>query len=294
MSTFTVSRRVRRIVPPEGVPLTFEISATGERLLAFLIDVVVVGVVCLVAALLGGLAGSESLGTAFAILALFLITNFYFIVFEIRGQGRTLGKRALGLRVIDRRGGALSGEAIFARNFLRQVEILGPLVVVSAPDALWPGAAGWLRVCGVAWLVVFAVMPWLNRDRMRVGDLVAGTLVVKSPLPVALAQGAASRRRSPVADPRYRFSAAQLGVYGVYELQILEDVLRNRRQDRKALETVCAKIQSKIGWDPTHLDVDPLDFLTDFYEAQRAQLEAQMLMGERREHKKTGRLHPRR
>ncbi|MEQ8766082.1 MAG: RDD family protein [Planctomycetota bacterium] len=282
-------REVRRIVPPEGVPLEFVVAPTGERLMAFLVDCLIIFLALLTVVLTTIATGTESILPAFGILAIFLLTNFYFIFFEMRGQGTTLGKRVLGIRVIDRFGGPLQGEAIFARNFLRQVEIFGPIYLLFVREAPFPGSPGLLRLLGVAWLIILGFMPLLNRDRLRVGDLVAGTLVVKSPKPVLLAK-VRPHHQAQVQERRYHFTPQQLDVYGVYELQVLEEMLRGQRKDRAALEVVCDKIKRKIAWDRAQWDVEPLEFLTDFYMAQRAQLEAKMLLGERREFKKKGRL----
>ena len=67
-------------------------------------------------------------------------------------------------------------------------------------------------------------------------------------------------------------------------LQVLEDLLRRRTgTGDRTLRTVCQKIQKKIGWTDGRVDVRR--FLNDFYAAQRAALEKDMLFGQRREHK---------
>ena len=78
-----------------------------------------------------------------ALLLSFALRSFYFIFFELRWQGATPGKRALGLRVIDRKGGRLKPEAVFARNLMREVEMFLPI------SLLWViVVAGWLFMLG--------------------------------------------------------------------------------------------------------------------------------------------------
>src|SRR5262249_59386969 len=101
--------------------------------------------------------------------------------FECRGRGATPGKRLLGLRVIDAHGGMLTAEAVFARNLMREIEVFLPLAAVLAPAQLSPEAPAWARLASTAWLLVFATIPLFNRDRLRLGDIVAGPLVVLSP-----------------------------------------------------------------------------------------------------------------
>ena len=83
----------------------------------------------------------------------------------------------------------------------------------------------------------------------------------------------------------YHFSKEQLEVYGVYELQVLENVLRATQLDNKQTrDQVCKRIQRKISWD-TNDRVDARRFLEDFYAALREHLETKMLFGVRRKDK---------
>jgi hypothetical protein len=126
--------------------------------------------------------------------------------------------------------------------------------------------------------MLFLFFPLFNKDRMRAGDLLAGTWVIRAPRPSAgidlLAQ-----EQVEAASP-YRFSAAQLEAYGAYELQTLERLLRGT--DERALETVSGTIRTKIGWID---EVDDRAFLTAYYVALRGRLEKGMLFGRKRRDK---------
>ena len=95
----------------------------------------------------------------------------------------------------------------------------------------------------------------------------------------------------PEAASLYRFTAAQLGHYGVYELQTLEAVLR--RSDVHASQTrreIADRIRKKIDWTSDadwnfKYDGIVVEFLQAFYVAQRAHLERKMLFGKRRRDK---------
>jgi len=248
--------KVRRIeiLTPEGVPLTFVVASAGDRVWGFFIDAALILLVLVVAVLLPSLlftaAGASGFASAMMSLAFFLLRNFYFTYFEIHWQGATPGKRRAGTRVIDRRGRPLTSGAVF--------------------------------VVAVVWFVGVALLPLFNRDRLRVGDLIAGTLVVRAPKAVLYADLA----ESPAARTRYTFTPEQLDVYGIYELQVLEEVLRRGgRVGRKPKRIVAEKIIDKIGWDGDVRGLDIEVFLNEFYTAQRARLEQKMLFGERREKK---------
>lgn len=301
----------REVVTPEGIPLSFVIASAGDRIVAFLLDMLIITGVVLGFVLLATAAGDDRTGHswtgAVAILTLFILRNFYFTIFELRWQGRTPGKRSRKLRVIDARGGMLRADAVIVRNLVRDLEVFLPAQVLASPKALWPGAPGWATLLAVLWMLVFALMPLWNRDRQRIGDLIAGTLVVEAPsarlledlssaqpttlvpiAPPAASAGLAPLAATPaaavaaaVATPTYSFTREQLSVYGIYELQVLEDVLRKEGPDaEQAVEVVCEKIRKKIGW--TGGAVRPRRFLHEFYAAQRARLEHQLLFGKRK------------
>ena len=320
MSAITFGKpRIHRVLTPEGLALPFEVAPVGDRLAAFFIDTVwILGATVTVRLLAFASAslGLQELGFSFAVLAGFLLSNFYFIYFETRRGGVTFGKRKTGLRVISRDGGPLTAEAVVSRNLMRNLEFTLPLVVLVEPAALLPEAPGWGQLIAAVWFMVFALMPLFNQDRLRCGDLVAGTMVIKAPAAVLLGDlvergvvrdaGRAAERpaRRPTAwqppDPKPAFAPApveeefpftrqQLDIYGIHELQVLEDLLRRDDQgvlDGHILEEVCDKIKTKIGWSRERWNVPPRRFLDAFYRAQRAVLEQKMLFGQRQERKK--------
>jgi uncharacterized RDD family membrane protein YckC len=280
---------LREVVTPEGVPLRFQVAGLGERLGAFVLDcgLLLAGALVVVLMSLLAVAAARGLGAALGLAAFFLLRSFYFTWFECRGAGATPGKRLLGLRVIDGHGGILTPEAVFARNFMREIELFVPLAVAVAPEALLPDQPSWARLASALWLVALVLVPLFNRDRLRAGDLVAGTLVVRAPRAVLLedlsAEAPAAARR---AAPAFDFTPSQLDLYGIEELQVLEKLLRQGAARAGALEAVADQIQRKIGWPRGAPRASARDFLQAFYTAQRARLERRMLLGERRQSKR--------
>ena len=285
----THEKNLLHLISPEGVPLSLEIAAVGDRLTAFLLDAVFILVVVVVLFLLAFLAFSLEL-ISVALITSFVLRNFYFMFFEHRWQGSTPGKRNRKLRVVDFRGGQLSVEAIIVRNLTRDIEVFLPLTVLMAPDAIWPNAPALAVPLVAVWALVLGLMPLFNKERRRVGDLVAGTVVIAAPQVELLGDladkdGPAQRIDAPEG---LAFSKKQLSQYGVYELQVLEKVLRRSGFDDapRQMATIREKICAKIDWAE---DVpDDYLFLKTFYAAQRAHLEGRMLMGERREDKFDG------
>jgi uncharacterized RDD family membrane protein YckC len=240
----------------------------------------------------------EGYALAFGLVVFFFLRTFYFSFFELIWRGRTPGKRLIGLRVIDRAGGPLRPSSVVVRNLLREIEVFLPLSVLMMPDVV--GNAGLVRLCATIWIGIFALMPLFNRQGLRIGDMVAGTLVVASPKAALLpdlvdraaphAGTAPTMRAQPVSD-RFTFEPQQLEHYGIYELQTLEAVLR--RTDVHASQTrreIADRIRRKIDWSSDadwnfKYDGIVVEFLQAFYVAQRAHLERKMLFGKRRRDK---------
>ena len=174
----------RELVTPEGVDLRLKVASYADRFVALLLDFLILGgglaVFSLAALLVAGVTDiswmSEVLGVVW-LLGAFLGRNFYFVAFEIQSRAATPGKRAMGLRVIAADGGRLTADAVFVRNAMRDVEVFLPLTFLAASGQ---GVDAALITLGAIWSGVFVVFPLFNRDRRRLGDLAAGSMVVKA------------------------------------------------------------------------------------------------------------------
>ena len=129
------------LLTPEHVAIDFRVADVGSRATALVLDLglqIALLVVLLLALMSVGCGGD--LLPALMLLAFFAVRNFYFTWSEIRWQGRTVGKRALGLRVVARDGGPLTADLLFARNLTRELETFLPLSVLaprSSPTSRW-------------------------------------------------------------------------------------------------------------------------------------------------------------
>lgn len=176
-----------QIETPEHVLFEYELAGLGSRMVAGLVDVMLMGFLLLGELLLVvAFTGLRSLGPwmiAAGAVAGFLTFWGYPIFFELRWRGQTPGKRSLHMRVIQEGGYSLTPQVVIVRNLLRIVDFL-------------PGA----------YFLGLAVMM-LNRRYKRVGDWVAGTLVVKersadSKPPVAKRVAAPAGQEDKVAELR--------------------------------------------------------------------------------------------
>jgi len=267
----------RSFITPEGVDLKLELASAGARAGAFMIDAMIMITILIVATIILGLLAIGGGGEPIAVIWLigfFVLRNGWFILFEMGGRGATPGKRLMGLRVVARDGARLTGPAVMARNAMREIELFLPLSFLGARAA--EGTADtFLTIFSLLWSGTFLFFPLFNRDRLRLGDIIAGTWVVqtyRSKLSADLVGSAPATRRT--------FSDAALNLYGIYELQTLEEVLRNGQPE--ALATVARIIREKAGMPN---EGDDYGFLSDYYAALCTRLEAGLMVGRRRESK---------
>ena len=142
---------------PEGVSFSHELASPVTRAAAWFIDIAVVGLVMtLVVWLALALRWiSAEVFEALLILLMFLVPVGYAMLLEWSWKGRTLGKKVVGLRVIDEEGLPLRFQQVMMRNLLRVVDSLPVVYLVGGLAA------------------------FLNRRNQRLGDLAAGTVVVR-------------------------------------------------------------------------------------------------------------------
>ena len=152
------------IETPERVPLHFALASIGNRFLACAFDHTLQTLAMLVLYYLfewligslsaGGMEGASRWATVVRVIVGFVIWSSYFILFEWAWNGQTPGKRWLKLRVIREDGRPITFWEAAVRNLVRIFDII-PFYSIG--------------------LISIFVSP---RDQ-RVGDLVAGTVVVR-------------------------------------------------------------------------------------------------------------------
>jgi uncharacterized RDD family membrane protein YckC len=144
---------------PEGIEFALPLAGPFSRMLALAVDLGAIAV--LVSVLEKVLAPLAVLGQDISggvhILVDFVLTLIYAMALEWLWRGQTVGKRLMGLRVVDARGLRLEPSQVIVRNLLRALDALPALYLVG----------------GIACA--------LNGHRQRIGDIAAGTVVVRTP-----------------------------------------------------------------------------------------------------------------
>jgi uncharacterized RDD family membrane protein YckC len=197
-----------RIATPEGVSLELSLAGLGSRFVALLADTLLQGVALalLIVALVITGAGGFAAGAVVAV-AVFALLFVYPVAFELAAGGRTPGKRWSSLRVVCDDGSPLTFRSSALRNVLRLVDILPGLYLIGA-------------------IAIFA-----TRTNQRLGDLAAGTLVVREP-----------RASAVVAQAAGPVEAAEPGELPAWDVSGLRDAelaaLRRFLERRSALDAV--------------------------------------------------------
>lgn len=154
-----------QLMTGEAVALDLRLAALPSRAVAAGIDLAVQILVLLVVGLLAEISSVDLSGAAAdALIVLVLVLAFavYPIAFETLLHGRTPGKGAMGLRVVRDDGGPIGFRQAFVRGL----------------------SGAFLEKPGVTFFVLAVVLSLLNPRNKRMGDLLAGTVVVQERVPV--------------------------------------------------------------------------------------------------------------
>ena len=160
---------------PFNIPIEFELAQWHQRALAYLIDfgVQVIYLLSMSYVLIGGLEFQEA-QLGFVLIVLLLPVLLYPILTEFLLQGQTIGKMALGIRVVSLDGGEPELTQYLLRWFLKFFD-WGFLIFVL----FWGnGALGFFWLMGGS--LVASIVLAVSAKSQRLGDLAARTVVVRT------------------------------------------------------------------------------------------------------------------
>jgi uncharacterized RDD family membrane protein YckC len=237
---------------PELVDIELPLAGIGSRFIALLVDMLIwfagfIVILILLAIFLPGIEAfskiSEQWAVAIVILFIFLLFWGYFTLFEAFWNGRTPGKRVARIRVIQRSGRAISLFESMARNLVRYVDMQPfPMYAVGV-------------------IAIFS-----TRQHQRLGDLAAGTLVVRDRVEEAPLWGESAARTftapsfdrsAPAPEPHNAYALPTTGIAKLSssDLEVLEGFFARRLDmslDTRHMlaERIAAAIQAKSGMEP--------------------------------------------
>lgn len=232
---------------PEDVALGFPLAGIGNRVIAAAIDMAITGAISVLVlallivlalstfasarALFGDLVDSRGPpGTAILwFVAAFYVIQFvvqwgYFVAAELLWNGASPGKRAVGIRVIRDGGYPITFTSSVLRNLGRLADLL--------PGS---GLAGLLSI-------------FLTRDEKRLGDLLAGTVVVREPREEPAFEPFEGQRWSTMDGRRFSFDRAGLLALGPEHLQLLRAWFRRMPElPPEALSSLRARLADALA-----------------------------------------------
>ncbi|MDA8743610.1 RDD family protein [Rubripirellula amarantea] len=208
------------VVTPENIAFEYQLAGLFRRLPAYLIDLLVrwAVIILLVVGLfmLGALIDIASLGP-FAIAGMFVtyfaISWFYGTFMETYYNGRTVGKWACGIRVIDIEGRPINGRRAFIRNLLRIADMAPMASAGMLSEDISPVFIIPTGMFGILTMI-------LTRRMQRLGDLAAGTMVIVDErswrLPVAKVDDPRVPALASFVPADYRISRSMARTLAVY------------------------------------------------------------------------------
>ncbi len=238
--------RTVQVRTPESIAFNYELAGLGSRFLALIVDQAIQ--ILTLVAIFGGLALAastaaehrspppvadklaQSLAIALVVAVLFIVLFGYFIAFEALWNGQTPGKKLLGLRVVRDGGYPIDFGASLIRNLIRVGEQL------------------------VGYYILAAVSALISPENKRLGDLAAGTIVVRD---ARLAPPHDLAEREP--EPTYSPTAYLSGEERALVKRFLErrDTLSSLRRQELASQ-LASRVRDRVPAELARLDDEAL------------------------------------
>ena len=166
------------IVTPENITFDYHVAGPFQRALAFLIDIGIRTIILIGLYILSLIIDYQlgGIGHAMFQVVQLIVIWMYGILFEIYMNGQTPGKRILGLRSVTVDGKPMNAMQAVLRNMLRMADTF-PLVAPAAFGVNW-GNSPVFQLSFIPTFMVGLLVMSMNKRFQRLGDLVAGTMVI--------------------------------------------------------------------------------------------------------------------
>lgn len=205
------------IATPEGVELELVLAGAGSRFIAAVIDFALEVLLIVLSALVTIDLIGGGIGDALLAIAVFAALYVYDVAFEVLGGGRTPGKRITHLRVVRDQGNPVDLPASAIRNLLRVIDLLPSAYLVGLMSVL------------------------LTKRNQRLGDLAAGTLVIRD-MRARLAPKASPAKRETLDSSGWDVSAVS-----TEELVAIRRFLERRESlDRRARVELAHRLEQGL------------------------------------------------
>jgi uncharacterized RDD family membrane protein YckC len=223
------------ITTTQNIELEYDLASLGERMVAAIIDIVILAGYIILIELFGsfseGMFNSDIGWITFFIIT--LPVTFYSLWSETYLNGQTVGKKAMGIKVISLSGNQPAFSQYLIRWLFRMID-------------LWSSG-----------FVLATVMVAATEKHQRLGDLVAGTTVVKTRPRTAVQQ----TLYMPLADTNYVANYPEVTQFSDSDMQLVKEVIINVQKSGNTMLAVqtMRKIEDVLNIRSRH--EDPISFL---------------------------------
>ncbi|MCE4563009.1 RDD family protein [Maribellus sp. CM-23] len=214
-------------------------GSLGERMIASLLDAMVMGAYALIGTILSGIF---SMGTTF--MAIFLLpVYFYTLLLELLFDGQTLGKMVMKIKVVHSQGQNIPFTSYLLRWILRLVDI-------------------WILFASVGVVTIL-----FSKKGQRVGDIAADTLVIS----IKPAQKLQELRYTQKPSEEKKIVFSQVSLLDDKDIEVIREVLAYGKEAgfygnaAKMLKQTSSTMQKKLGIETNMIPVKFLEQLLDDY-----------------------------
>ncbi|MEN9547712.1 MAG: hypothetical protein RIR12_303 [Bacteroidota bacterium] len=244
-----------------NIELEFEIPAFFKRILALMIDMFVQFIYLKIASEIYESVSHQNDPLDGIGKMLLLPIMLYHVVLEITVNGQSIGKKIMGLRVVDERGGRPSISQFLIRWLLRLSDlwiVMLAFYVIEIIAVLGSGAgfeATMIILCALAFLITDIVLVVSSKKGQRLGDILAKTILIST------------RTKSNINDTVFQEVAddyipsfPQIMQLSDRDMNAVKSILAaaRKRDDYPAAEEAAAKIKAHLKIESR---LDAFDFL---------------------------------
>lgn len=214
-----------KFVTNQNIEIDLELGSLGDRIVAFIIDMLIMFVLIIsITGIISNLNLQE-----WTLMLIYIPLMFYSLAFEYFGNGQTLGKRAMNIKVVKLDGSTPTVGSYLLRWLFRIVDIwLYPIVFAPA---------------------VISIIA--TKNGQRIGDMVAGTMVIK------VRHVVASQAFKSVAKDDHTLSFPGVKILNDDQIELIKKALKMRKEghNQEGVTILAKKIKDKLKVDSDLPDV---------------------------------------
>ncbi|MEM7298807.1 MAG: RDD family protein [Bacteroidota bacterium] len=225
-----------KFVTNQNIEIDLELGSLGDRIVAFIVDMLIMLVLILA---VSGILSNFSL-EEWMVMLIYIPLMFYSLAFEYFGNGQTLGKRAMNIKVVKLDGSTPTIGSYLLRWLFRIVDIwLYPIVFAPA---------------------VISIIA--TKNGQRIGDIVAGTTVIK------VRQVEAAQAFKSVAKDDHTLTFPGVKILNDDQIELIKKALKMRKDghNQEGVSILAQKIKAKLNIESDLPDVKFLYTIIADYE----------------------------